>query len=145
VSARWLEELGAPCVPAFARLAPEPRHAPPRGDDVCPTPARQGAAPTEQRPGSPAGSVPAFAACLFLACARPAPVPVPDVAAQASVVAARVELRAAADAELLRAARRLDAAERAAVLASSPRERRAARAAWLDARHQLRALAREEK
>jgi hypothetical protein len=129
-------------VPAFARPTFDLEDMRLRDEDACPASTRQAAAPREQPPSSLARCLPAFAACLFLACARPAPVPVPDVAAQASALAARVDLRAAADAELLRAARRLDAAERALVLASSPRERRAARVAWLDARHQLRALAR---
>jgi hypothetical protein len=43
------------------------------------------------------------------------------------------------------AARRLDRAELAIVLASSPRESRTARSAWLEARHDLRALAHEER
>jgi hypothetical protein len=129
-------------VPVFARPMLRDEHERLRDEGGRPAHAGQDAAPTEQQPSSLPRCLPAFAACLFLACARPAAVPVPDVAAQAGAVAVRVERRAASGAELLHAARRLDAAERDLVLASSPRERRAARAAWLDARHQLRALAR---
>jgi hypothetical protein len=82
----------------------------------------------------------AFAAALLLGCSSP-PLPrsVPDVAGKVAVLGRRVERLARVRA----AAERLDVAELELALSSTPRERRAARAAWLQARHELRALARE--
>ncbi len=81
----------------------------------------------------------AVAAALVLGCSAPTRPPVPDTLPALDALAPRVERTA----RLRDAARRLDDAELAMVVSDSPRERRAARAAWLDARHELRALARE--
>jgi hypothetical protein len=80
-----------------------------------------------------------FAAALLLGCAPPARERVPEVAGDVAVLGRRVERLA----RVRVAAERLDVAELELALSSTPRERRAARAAWLQARHELRALARE--
>jgi hypothetical protein len=130
-------------VPPFALAAVEPEHARPRREDAPaggpaePSPAGE---PHHRKLASSLRGVPAFAVVLLLGCSAPArPRPVPEVAAELAALEGRVEQLGL----VRRAAERLNVAELELALASTPRERRAARAAWLDARHELRALARE--